>query len=391
MPKLFHFHRYYPDPKGNGCHHRIFQNYFDLLESTSETDIGVFPLYLDKQGFPHKVTKSYPRITSKFLSLKQVLISRLNLNPLINSLINEKIRIANPFGYVALEPYKRYIEINGKPKLCFVDHPSFLEITRFNYEHNIITIYLPHNIESFTRYLQGNRTNGDCATDWVTELEILKASQEHLIISLLESTILKGLGFSTQYYPYLPVSKIRERLLEIRQARLNEPPDRKLFLMVGSIFHKPTGNGFRWLLDNIKQEGLPDGLTIVVGGKGGETIASEYNSIPGLKIKGSIDQDEFDSLLKRAAAMLIPQQSGFGSLTRIPEMACAGVPIITTDFATSTLNTPPGVRIVSNDWASWKSALLEISEQPIKSNFDEYQAWQSSQPRPIKAVIEKYL
>lgn len=329
MPSIIHFHRYPADPAGTGCHHRIYQNYYDLTEIVNQTDIGVIPLYTDKQHNKHNKKKEVKRIISKHYWLERVARSirdKYNSMLLVNALINGRTGLANPYNNVPLQPYKSYIEKHGKPKLCIVDYPSFLEIAHFNNENSISTIYLPQNIESFTKLVQYNKSNkatSHVAIEWSTELEMFRASQELLMISRLESKILKGLGFSTLFYPYLPVSEIRSRLLLIRKERTKQRIDKKLFLMVGSIFHTPTGDGFRWLCQKIKENGLPNDIKLIVGGRGGEVLSTEFSNIPGLEIYGSLNQDKLENLLMRASAMLIPQQSGFGSLTRIPEMACA--------------------------------------------------------------------
>lgn len=394
MPKIIHFHRNYPDPQGSGSHHRIYQNYFDLTEVLSQTEVGVIPLYAERQREENQNNNIYFRLTNKFKCIKQVIRHKCNFVPLINGLLNERIRMANPFGNVSLELYIKYIAKHGKPKLCIVDYPCFLEIAYFNKKNNITTVYCPHNIETFTNFLKYNRNDGlniRNALDWVAEIEMLNVCQERLMISPLETNILRGLGFSTTYYPYLPVSVIRSHFLQIRKERDSGKIDKKLFLMVGSIFHRPTGDSFRWLLRNVKEFGMPDDFKIVVGGKGGEILASEFEGVPGLIIKGFIEQQEFDSLLTRASGMLIPQKSGFGSLTRIPEMSCADIPIITSDYATSTLNSPPGLIVVSTEWSSWINAMQKVSTQPTINNYNDYEAWESKQPKPLKSIIERYL
>jgi hypothetical protein len=102
-------------------------------------------------------------------------------------------------------------------------------------------------------------------------------------------------------------------------------------------------------------------------------------------------KEKLGTLFMAAACMLIPHISGFGAVNRIPEMACCGIPCITTEHASAAMNIPPGVRIVQESWVSWEEAMIEISPQPLSNSLEDYEKWENDQPKPLKQVIEKYI
>jgi hypothetical protein len=58
-----------------------------------------------------------------------------------------------------------------------------------------------------------------------------------------------------------------------------------------------------------------------------------------------------------ADAAILPQREGFGALTRLPELAAAGIPVVTSEHASLVAGQVPGVRVVDDDWQSWLSAI----------------------------------
>jgi len=395
MAKIIQIQRYNPNPEGSGGSHRVYQNYQNLITSFGESEINVISLGIIGNTDRRWKSFFYKRaLFERLSSLSEAILHKANPIILLQALMEKSTEIRNPFGLVSLDPYFRYLEKNGNPNICIVDHPLLIDLARYNHENNIVTIYCSLNLESFTNIVH---KVGDSFSrivsglQWMAELEMLNLSQERLMISLLETNVVRGLGLSAIYYPYLPVNEIRSRLIQIRQERITSDIDKGLFLMIGSIFHEPTGEGFRWLVKNVKENGLPAGMRIVVGGVGGEDLAKEFGTMPDLEIRGRLPQDELNGLMKRASAMLIPQQSGFGEVTRISEMACAGIPVIISEYALASMKSPPCVKAVPYEWNAWVSAMEEIKEHPEANTLEEYEAWEALQPKPLMGVIAKYL
>jgi hypothetical protein len=157
--------------------------------------------------------------------------------------------------------------------------------------------------------------------------------------------------------------------------------------MLGSAGHVTTGASMRWLIEQIRQNGLPPGTRVVVAGTGTERLLPAGQTVTGLQLRGWVAQDELDQLLTRAQAALIPQQLGFGALTRLSEFACAGIPAIVSRSATYAIDLPPGVVSVADRWPAWRAALDEVRRLPQQSGA-EYETWERHQPCPWPILFE---
>ena len=161
--------------------------------------------------------------------------------------------------------------------------------------------------------------------------------------------------------------------------------------MLGSCFWPPTKEGFVWVLENIKRFGLPEGAELIVGGKDGSFLEKELGSIDGVEFRDRLEQSEFDYLMQKAVAMLVPNQTGFGALTRLSEMSCAGLPVITTKHSVEGVSPPPGVLVVDTKWDLWSEAMKDLMDSPSEDNHSDYDLWEELQPNPIKNTLQKYL
>jgi hypothetical protein len=200
--------------------------------------------------------------------------------------------------------------------------------------------------------------------------------------------LVSGLGLKVLYYPYLPVGAIRTRLLAIAQQRGQTPPDPHLFVMLGSAMHGTTKRAFDQFLQQIDQQGLPDKVRLVLVGTDTEKLAIPKSQ--NIESRGWLDQNDLDQLLISARAVLIPQFSGFGAVTRIAEMACAGVPALVAPHPTWAIDLPPGVHVVAGDWSAWRAKISELSQTHVQSPENDlagddlagdYPAWEQRQPK----------
>jgi glycosyltransferase involved in cell wall biosynthesis len=154
-------------------------------------------------------------------------------------------------------------------------------------------------------------------------LQILAQCDERLFISKIETGLIGGLGLTAQYYPYLPVGAIRSRLMSIRQRRASTRKDAGLFILIATASYGPIKKSCEWLIQHARDQGLPKGVRIVVAGLGTDTLLVPGESVPGIELKGWVEEEEMDELLARARAMLVPQRFGFGAPTRLAELSCA--------------------------------------------------------------------
>jgi hypothetical protein len=224
-------------------------------------------------------------------------------------------------------------------------------------------------------------------TDLGNELRLLARCVDRLAISKVEAGLIGGLGLACHYYPYVPVGAIREGLFATRRRRAQAEIDPGLFVLLGTAAHDGTGESMAWFARRVSEQGLPAGARVVAVGEGTDRLLPARQTVPGLECRGWIRQEELDALLTRAAAAVIPQQLGFGALTRLPELACAGVPVITYSHPAYAINPTPGMRSVAPDWAELCAAMRDNATDPAFVDGDAYTKWEAQQPRPMGRVL----
>lgn len=389
MQKILFLHRHSLDPRGRGGHHRSYQIFSDL-----QNKFGDAVSALSIESLTMKISPSGNRrinALSKRLKLATSALKRgYHPEKVLYDLLAQNGVAYKTFGEVQGKKYEEYIHKNGKPLVCIVDSPAFLPIIRFNKANGIKTVYCPQNIDSFDIWahtLNSYPSRVKCSLHWLVEMEALATSDDRWMISELETNFIDGLGMPASHYPYLPVGVIRDRLLRIRASRGTNTDKINTFLMFGSMTHRTTCESFRWLLDNVQARGLPRGFQLQVAGRGGEKLAQDYPSIPNVQIRGLLTQDELDHLLTKTSLVLLPQRSGFGAVTRVSEMACAGIPVITSQHIMAAMNPPPGVTALPNAYDLWEKAIENNLDIVHKCSLNKYSAWEKQQNNPINDLL----
>jgi glycosyltransferase involved in cell wall biosynthesis len=276
--------------------------------------------------------------------------------------------------------------------LCVVDDVRFSEIIRINADHKIPTWIVPHNLETFDSHaFIKDRTQQTLRflVRLQQELEALAACAERLMISRAEAWVMNGLEMPAHFYPYVPVSEIRDAMVEIRDARQKGHPRPGNFIMIGTVNHSTTEHGLDWFLRNWAERGLDDRFRVVVVGKGTERYRERYAGVPGLEFRGWIGQANLVEHLSLARAALAPQLMGFGALTRITEFACAGVPLLVSEHAAQSVDLPPGIIAIANSWDAWLEAMRQVEGETtdVSPDWSAYKAWEGRQPNPLKTLL----
>ncbi len=265
-----------------------------------------------------------------------------------------------------LEHYEQLVGTVQQPAICVMEDVGFSDFIPVNVRHGIPTVACPQNIESFDAgsFKANSRLyNLVRLMDFANEFEVLSQCAECLFISKVEAGMISGLGLAARYYPYRPVGEIERKLQVIRARRKRNQVVSGLFLMVGTVTHKSTGASFQWFIDNALHHGLPEGVKVIMAGKGTDELGvTNHPQAKAFEFRGWIEQSELDDLLSRVQGVLIPQFSGFGNVTRLSELAFAGVPIIVSQHATMAIDPIPGVVVVEDDWRAWHDAIHQLSE-----------------------------
>jgi hypothetical protein len=292
--------------------------------------------------------------------------------------------------------------------VCVMEHAEFGDLIRINQKYKIPTISCTQNIDAFSQnqeLLSSNLNairNGEidgkqrvgiyaAIVDFANELQILAQCDERLFISKLETGLIGGLGLTARYYPYVPVGAIRSRLMSVRQKRATTRREAGLFIIIGTASYGPIKTSCEWLIKQVRDHGLPQGVRIIVAGAGTDALLRPGESVPGIELRGWVEQEEMDELLTRAVAALIPQRFGFGVPTRLAELSCAGVPVIGDRHPTYSLDPPPGFYVVDASWTSWYEKILELGQEDSFVAEKDYDHWEAGQLRPLGEVVKMML
>jgi hypothetical protein len=293
-----------------------------------------------------------------------------------------------------LAAYEQLASTIDQPTICVIEHPGFSNIITINNRYGIATISCTQNLEALDLSFSENTHRSGMYSkfiDLANELGVFTQCAERLFISKVETGLVSGLGVPALYYPYLPAGDIRDRLDGVRHERLKGNIELGLFLIMGTAGHDTTRASFEWFVQNAQAHGLPTGTKVVVVGLGTDKLLPPGVAIPGLEFKGWVEQNELDQLLATVQGVLIPQQHGFGALTRLPELAYAGVPVVTSKHATLAINMPPNVSDVDDVWEAWYAGINQLKDNNTNCCHKDYLAWESKQSRTLEAVVKKAL
>lgn len=416
MPTIIYVTHFDPSEDGNGGNHRAYQILQDLDRSVGRDNVVVVnqPEWLQRQASQTARTTGGIQVGDK---LRQSLppnhiarrIWRAILEParrtrrakqkLMRGMENPwRVMLDAPFSIKSysspsmLSYYNTLARSVTKPAACIIAHVGFADLVHVNNECGIPTIACIQNLESFdTSGLDLARKAELYATviDFANELAVLQSCTERLFISKVETGVVGGLGLPSRYYPYLPVGAIRDRLLATRLKRERTTRRNGLFLLLGSAAHTTTRRAFEWFVSQVQAFGLPKNTHVVVGGLGTDTLLPHGALLPGVELRGRLDQAELDELIVSVEAVLLPQFQGFGALTRLAEMSCAGVPGLTSSHPAFAVDLPPGIDVVEGSWQAWTNKMQEVHDGAIATatHIDLYLGWERKQPRSLDIAL----
>lgn len=374
---------------GHGGIHRTFQIAHDIqtLVGAENLQIVTFPLRSFLEFRLDSIENKLLRIRRRFKAIIGNPVKLFSFGPYFPNIYWEPQFLAG---------YEKLIRQVDTPAICILEHTGFSDLIAINARFDIPTICCPQNLESwdmlaspwktFTRWDQYSRS-----IDWANEIQVLAKCQERLLISKIEVGMINGLGVNSRYYPYLPVGDIRMGLDQIRRQRCRTLPEKGLFLVIGSANHRPSGAGFRWLLDQVERFGLPAGVRLVFAGMGTDALPLSRATLSGIEFRGFLPQAELDSLLIKAQGVLIPQWWGFGALTRLVELVYAGIPIVVSDYPFLATDMPLQIKSVGDDWNVWVNMMEKImlDAQTNVVSEEEYMTWERHQlPTLSKAISD---
>ena len=387
MPSIVFVARPLPSDIGPGGKHRTYQIEHDLKAGFGADRVRTLSL-MDWRARHAGGTASSARPTLASRAVRR--ISDCLENPLgVFHGTGYSSRAFSPRGFV--REYRTLLERLPRPIVTVIDDARFAGIVAVAREFNVPVIAITHNLESLdlaaadTHGSWGLRTH---LVDFANELGLLQRCAGRMFISKVETGLVGGLGLEAEHYPYLPVGAIRTRLEAIRHARLQGEQEPGLFLLLGSAMHGTTRRAFDWFLAQARSHGLPPGARLLLAGMDTDTL--DLRGTAGTEALGWVSQPDLDRLLTLAQAVVVPQFSGFGSVTRLVELSCAGVPSLTPAHPTWAIDIPPGVRVLGDSWSQWHDLLHDLARSPRQTAWD-YPAWEATQPKTLHRYLSRWI
>lgn len=209
-------------------------------------------------------------------------------------------------------------------------------------------IGLPHNLESLVAG-QASDFTGKMAPYWFyEELQSLKQCDSIFTISREEQYLLKLFGLEAEFLPYYPPEAIVQFLLSIRKARTRETQDGSILLM-GTAGNKPTFDGMLDRINFFHNRLNKSGLKLQVAGYLTENLLNHLPSNANIVLHGTVSNEKLGELMARCSFAWIHQNISTGSLTKIPELMMAGVPVLLNADAARNFHNMKGVRVYEHD------------------------------------------
>ncbi len=209
-------------------------------------------------------------------------------------------------------------------------------------------IGLPHNLESLVSG-QHSEFTGKPAPYWFEEeLQSLRQCHALFTISREEQYILKLFGIPAEFLPYYPPSAVAQYLSQIRERREKEPTGPDILLM-GTAGNKPTFDGMLNRILFFHNHPGTEKRRLHIAGYLTETLAAYLPENPALVFHGSVSQEKLADLMASCSFCWIHQNISTGSLTKIPELMMAGVPVLLNSDAARNFHNVPGIRVYEHD------------------------------------------
>ncbi|HVU34455.1 MAG TPA: hypothetical protein VHE61_13550 [Opitutaceae bacterium] len=240
--------------------------------------------------------------------------------------------------------YRSTLRSASAPAVFLVEEA--IDYPRIRAAHDMRTpiVAAPHNLETIQQTPPRDFYSGEELPFCLQrEIDFLALSRVVFCISREEQWLLANHGINADFLPYHPPVSTRDRLQRIRAARVGTARTSELFAFT-------TGNstknleGLIALSELVAAMPANSGFHLHVGGFETEK-ARRYFPTDRCTFHGEVDDATLETLMIRCQASVVCQYSGAGALTRIPELLCAGIPVLATPHAARSAQHLDGVHI----------------------------------------------
>lgn len=384
-----------PLSEGHGGNHRTYQLIHDLRSLVGADQVSVLALDKWRQTHPRPpVRKPGQGVIRNLLTERLPYLKAAHPVDLMLGRWGQFKRYSTPdFTDGARETIGRL----PRPLVCIIENTAFgRAVLPLCKAACIPVVACPQNIESWDRALpftrDDHRLKGLAALAFADEWQVLDNCHSVLTISRIEQGLLRGLGLKADYCSYRPVGAVADYFHDIRRKRASPGPAQGLLVILGSCAHLSTRLSTERLLGILSRINIRPDFRIVLAGSRSESLVIPPSLVRRVECRGRISNEEMGELLAQATAMLVSQDIGFGALTRISEFACAGIPVVASDFVHRTMETPPGVLFAGESTGSWALAIETVLSHPCGASEQAYREWAGrtaeSSLSPLNAMLQ---
>lgn len=319
------------DPWGDGGSKRTAQISEILADSQIETEF-----------YDPDITKIFKK---KFAALEGI---RLLNQHKIQSGLSKMALTQLGFNYYKREQTMAYYAMQHKLLLWESNRQQNFLMSYAAKDKGLKVIGLPHNLESLVAGQQSDFTNKPAPYWFEEELQSLRQCDSIFTISREEQYLLKLFGLKAEFLPYYPTREVVAFLREIRIKREKQAESSQILLM-GTSGNKPTFEGMlnRIMFFHFHVRG--NQLRLHIAGYLTENL-KEYLPVDNrIILHGTVSNDDLESLMVRCSFCWIHQNISTGSLTKIPELMIAGVPVLLNSDAARNFHNVPGIKVYEHD------------------------------------------
>ncbi len=343
---LRHSH-FQADPWGDGGSKRTAQISEILVDNEIESEF-----------YDPDITRIFQK---KFAALEGLKL--LNLHKIKSSLSKEALTQLG-FNYYKRQKTMEFYAKNHKLLLWESNRQQNFLMSYAARDSGLKVIALPHNLESLISGQKSDFT-GRSAPHWFEEeLQSLGMCQAIFTISREEQYILKLFGLDAGYLPYFPPREVEEFLLKIRENRKTAAAPGNV-LLLGTAGNKPTFDGMLNRIKFFHKHLRNQGIKLHVAGYLTESLLPHLPGADQIYLYGSVSNEELAGLLSRCSVCWIHQNVSTGSLTKIPELMMAGVPVLINADAARNFHNIPGIRVYEHDEECAGYMKSEIAVPPV--------------------------
>lgn len=276
-------------------------------------------------------------------------------------------------------------------EICIVEHLEFAPLHALHSELGIrtilapwfvgsLTLQLPYYVPALKRAREAtvlDRIQVRAAlTHLANEFLIAAAVERSWFPSRIEAGLFNASGLRAGYFPYYPTGEAIDQLGRLRMKRTAATIEEGLLVITGSsIDHNLMST-----LDFLRRPDIaafPPKARIEITGidyPAGQAIPPRAAG-PEIIFRGRLPQAQFDDLLARARAVLVPQSCGFGVSTRVIDMLTAGIPVIADEMVANATGAMPCVQYAADTQRGWADAVGAALQQPAIVAAENLDAW----------------